>query len=153
MRRQVRTTIRPLRVCGPILLLLLGLSTVLAGSRQDCEEQPVRLWLTGNVWIYAMFLANELLCELSTHNNIRQGRPSGGCESVRKMTVAGLGVIGGMWFLLGNIWVWSSWDCWEQWPSGYLSAVGLVLAYYAAMLGSWCWARKSVDRSCYMVLV
>jgi hypothetical protein len=31
--------------------------------------------------------------------------------------------------------------------------VGLVLTYYAAMLGSWCWARKSVDRSCYMVLV
>lgn len=135
-----------------VVVLLLGLSAVLAGPRQDCEEQPIRLWLAGNVWIYALFLANELLCALSHHNDMRQGRSSEACEKVHRVTVTGLGAIGGVWFLLGNVWVWSSWGCWEQWPKGYLSAVALVLTYYAAVLGSWCWARKSVDRSCYMVL-
>lgn len=152
MWRQTRPTFRPLKVCAPVLVLLLGLSTVLAGSRQDCAEQPVRLWLAGNVWMCALFLANELLCALSYHNNIRQGRPSGECERVHRVLVTGLGAVGGLWFLLGNLWVWSSWSCWEEWPSGYLSAVALMLAYYAAVLGSWCWVRKSVDRSCYMVL-
>lgn len=102
--------------------------------------------------MYAVFLMSELLFGLSRHNNARQGRSGGGCEGTQRVVVRSLFALGGGWFLLGNAWVWGSWSCWEQWPSGYLSAVALVLAYYGAILGCLLLARKSVDRSCYMVL-
>ena len=157
--RVMQATLKPIIACAPVLVLLLGLSLVLAGSKQDCES-PVRLWLTGNVWLYLLFLISELLFAITYHNSQRQGYPGLSCSKVRRTIISALLVVWFVWFAVGNVWVWGDGECISEWATGYMSAIALLGMYYVALLASayWCvshWTNPSspsLRQDCYFAL-